>query len=361
MQSDVRRFAPEQLVEFVVSALTRLDVALADARLTAEVLVQADLRGIDSHGVARLFYYVWRLKSGLINPHPQIQVLKETPCTALLDGDNGLGQVVATAAMRRCLEKAASAGLGVVSVRRSNHFGIAACYAMMALERDMIGLALSNAVRLVVPTFGRTPLFGTNPLSVVFPAHRERPFVLDMATSVVSFGKIEEALRKGEPIPAGWGLDAEGRPTEDPGAVMNQGMLLPLGGLLTELGGHKGYGLGVVVEVLSALLSGADFGLRQAGLTDQGARPANVGHLFAAIAIEQFLPLEDFKANMDLLLSELKGCPHQAGQPRVYIHGEKEYEQAEERRRAGIPLHPQVIAGLNNIAADLGMDPFARS
>ena len=355
---DRRRYPAQEVIDFVIAVLMKLDVPADDARVTAEVLVESDLRGIESHGVARLFFYVWRLKSGLINPHPEIKVVRETPCTALIDGDDGLGQVVSTFAMNKCIELASKSGLGLVTVGHSNHFGIAGVYPMMALENDMIGLALTNAHSLVAPTFGVKAMFGTNPISIAFPAGEECPYVLDMATSTVPFGKIEEAVRNNEKIPAGWGMDRYGNVTEDPAEVFQEGILMPLGGP-TELGGHKGYGLGIMVDILSSMLSGADYGPKQEGLTGMGEKPSNVGHLFGAAVIDNFVPLDLFKTTMDAYIREFRACPKQEGQERVYIHGEIEFEHAEKRRAEGIPLNPHVVTFLNNIAEDLGMEPFS--
>lgn len=353
-----RRYPAQEVIDFVIAALMKLEVPEEDARVTAEVLVESDLRGIESHGVARFFLYVWRLKAGLINAHPEIKVVKETASTALIDGDDGLGQVVSTFAMNKCIELAEKSGLGLVTVGHSNHFGIAGVYPMMALAHDMIGLALTNANSLVAPTFGSKAMFGTNPISVAIPAGNERPYVLDMATSTVPFGKIEEAIRNGEKIPPGWGLDRHGNITEDPAEVFQEGILMPLGGP-TELGGHKGYGLAILVDILSSMLSGADYGPKQEGLTGMGEKPSNVGHLFGAARIDNFVPLDLFKATMDTYIGEFRACPKQAGQDRVYIHGEIEFEHAEKRRAEGIPLNPHVVTFLNNIAEDLAMEPFS--
>ncbi len=217
------RVDAQALKRFVAGVFEGLGVPPEDAEITADVLVEADLRGINSHGVARLPRYVKGLREGLIEPQAEVKVVRETPATALLDGGNGLGQVVGVRAMERCIRKAEEVGAAFVSVRNSNHYGIAGYYAMMALPHDMIGVSLTNSRPLVVPTFGKRAMLGTNPISVAVPTKDERPFVLDMATSIVPMGKVEVAHRKGEPLPLGWAVDGEGRPTTDAATVLAEG------------------------------------------------------------------------------------------------------------------------------------------
>ena len=352
----------EDLRHFCRRVFESLDVPAEDAAITAEVLVAADLRGVDSHGVVRLRRYVDGLRNGIMLAHPKVEVVRETAATALLDGGGGLGQPIGARAMRLAMDKAQGVGAGFVAVRNSNHYGIAGYYAMMALEQDLIGLSMTNASPLVVPTFGRDAILGTNPLSLAAPANQERPFVLDMATSVVPVGKLELYHLLGKPIPKGWATDEKGLATTDPGlAVRNVrqrlgGGLLPLGGEGEELGGHKGYGLALMVDILCGVLSGAGFADR---LPDWGQRgrkdPDNLGHFFGALRVEAFRPLEEFKADMDEIIRRLKGSPKAQGQSRIYIHGEKEWEMAEKRGREGIPLPAPVVESLEKVGQEVGV------
>jgi LDH2 family malate/lactate/ureidoglycolate dehydrogenase len=244
-------YKEEDLKKYIVCYFKRWGVPAEDARLAAEVLVSADTRGVDSHGIIRLnSYYGSRLRQGLIDPLSPITTLKETPTTLSLDGGNGLGHPVGVRAMRRCIEKAESTGLAMVTVRNSNHYGIAGYYAMMALPHDMIGLSFTNSGPLVAPTHGRKAMLGTNPIAVAVPAFSRRPFVLDMATSIVPIGRVSVYQKEGRPLPAGWGIDKAGKVTEDPQEVISGGALMPLGGP-EILRGYKGYGLALMVDIFS--------------------------------------------------------------------------------------------------------------
>jgi L-2-hydroxycarboxylate dehydrogenase (NAD+) len=353
---------PDALRGLVVRVMEKLGVAPEDAATTADVLVAADLRGIDSHGVARLARYVNGLKTELMVAQPRERVVLETPTTATVDAGAGLGQPVSFRAMTLAIQKATEYGCGFVTVRNSNHYGIAGYYAMMALEQDMIGMSMTNAAVLVVPTFARDAMYGTNPIALAVPAGQERPFVLDMATSTVPRGKLEVYDRLEKPIPLGWATDERGVPTADVRCVLDNfvqragGGLLPLGGAGEEFSGHKGYGVGLLVEILSAVLPGAAF-LTSVYPRDAAGHPlpANLGHFFGAWRVDAFRPLEEFKADMDELIRQLKEAPRAEGAARVWIHGEKEAEAAERRHTEGLPLNPKVEAGLRQIAADLGV------
>src|SRR5947209_9292399 len=256
---DVTSYSAEALHQFAARVLELAGVPPADAALAADVLLAADLRGIDSHGVARLRGYFEALRAGEMNPTPEIRLVRETVSTATVDADNGLGLVVGPRANEIAMEKALEAGSGWVAVRNTNHFGIAGYYVLQALERDLIGWAMTNSSALVAPLFGVGRMLGTNPLAIAFPGLEEPPIVIDFATSAVAFGKIEIARRKGDPIPLGWAIAADGRPTTDPTDVYEGGALLPVGST-RELGGHKGYALAMMVDVLSGVLSGANWG-----------------------------------------------------------------------------------------------------
>ena len=356
------RVRAEALRHLCQQVFERLEVPEEDAAITADVLVAADLRGIDSHGVARLKRYVDGLRAGIMIASPRVQVIRETPSTALIDGGGGLGQPTGVRAMRLAMDKAQEVGAGFVAVRNSNHYGIAGYYAMMALEQELIGISMTNASPLVVPTFGQEAVLGTNPLSLAAPANRERSFVLDMATSVVPVGKLERYRLLGKPIPKGWATDEGGLATTDPGLVVRNvsqrlgGGLLPLGGEGEELGGHKGYGLALMVDILSGVLSGAGFADRLPPWGQKGKKqPDNLGHFLGALKVDAFRPLEEFKADMDEVIRCLKGSAKAEGESRIYIHGEKEWEMEEERRKRGIPLHPGVVAMMKQIAEELNL------
>ncbi len=351
------------LRDFCAQVFQRLDVPEEDARIAADVLVSSDLRGIDSHGVARLHRYVRGIRNGIMLPRPEVSVVSETATTALIDGGAGLGHPVSYRAMQRAIGKALEYGSGFVSVRKSNHFGIAGYYAMMALEHDCIGIAMTNAGRLAVPTFGREAMLGTNPIAVAAPAGEDYPFVLDMATSTVPMGKLEIYDRLEKPMPLGWATDETGTPITDAGRAMrlarrrHGGGLLPLGGAGEQLSGHKGYGLALMVEILTGVLAGAAYSdlIASEAAPEGERRPINLGHLFGALRVDAFRPADGFKAAMDDLQRRLKNTPRAEGQDRIYVHGEKEYEESERRSRQGIPLNRKVVASLHQIASELGV------
>ena len=328
----------------------RLGLTATDAATAADVLVQADLMGVDSHGVSNYIQllYVPGLRSGTISARPQIEVVHETPISAVIDGGGGIGLVVGTRAMTTAIEKARAAGIGLVAVRNSRHYGAAGNYARMALAHDMIGFSVTNSDKLVVPTYGRESRIGTNPIGVAVPAGVEPPFLLDMATSTVPLGKIMLARRNGLPLPVGWAADHDGVPTTDPEVAFSALRLLPLGGT-PEQGSHKGYGLGVVVDVLSGVLSGAGVAVGQ-GLGGQ------VGHFFAALRVDLLRPIEAFKAGMDEYLEALRETPAAPGHDRVFYAGLMEHESEVARRRDGIPLHRDVVGYLDRLAGELGLD-----
>ena len=354
------RVQPDALKDFCVRALQQMDVPEDDARITATVLVAADLRGISSHGVARLHRYVNGLRDGVMAARPGTKVVTETPTTLLIDADGGLGQPVSYQAMEKAIQKADEYGVGFATVRNSNHFGIAGYYSMMALEHDCIGISMTNAAVLVVPTFGRDAMLGTNPISVAAPAGEEWPFVLDMATSTVPRGKLEVYRRMEKSIPLGWATDETGEPTTETGHVLDNlkeragGGLLPLGGAGELLGGHKGYGLTLLVDILSGVLPGAAYANLVYPKDEEGKPlPSAIGHFFGAWRVDAFRPVDEFKAAMDDLQRRLKNAPKAEDQDRIYVHGEKEYEEMERNSREGVPLNPKVAADLRAIGDEL--------
>jgi L-2-hydroxycarboxylate dehydrogenase (NAD+) len=348
-------FRATDLKDFMVRFFEKLNVSNADAQIAADILLTADLRGVDSHGIIRLqTYYGSRLLAKAIDPTSPVSIIRETPTSLALDGGNGLGQVVAHQAMQRCIDKASLSGLCVTTVRNSNHYGIAGYYAMMALPHDMIGISFTNSQPLVAPTYGRQALLGTNPIAVAVPAGKHRPYVLDMATSIVPIGRVTVYEKAGKKIPEGWGIDKNGQVTTSPEEVLHGGALMPLGGT-DILRGYKGYGLAMLVDIFSGVLSGA----ATAGNVGDPANPkgANVGHFFAAMRIDAFRPAEEFKSDMDALMDQLIQSPKATGQERIYIHGEKEFERAEKYRRDGIPLLSEVVKGLKTAGEKVGV-PF---
>jgi LDH2 family malate/lactate/ureidoglycolate dehydrogenase len=291
--------------------------------------------------------YFEALRSGRFNPRPEISVVRETPTTALVDGDNGVGAIVSRYAMNLAIQKAKEHAVGLVTVRNSRHFAAAGIYAMMALEHNLIGLAMTNASPQVVPTYGQEERFGTNPIAVAVPAGREQCWVLDMATSVVATNKLTVAARKGESIPEGWITDREGNPVTDPKTPRSQRLVVPLGST-PGASSYKGYGLAVWVDIMCGVLSGNGFGLR--------LPEGRVGHFFGAIDIEAFVPLEQFKSMMDQLLDDLNNTPTIPGADRVLYAGERERDTEADRRANGIPLHPALAADLQAMAAELGVE-----
>jgi len=346
--------APD-LTDYMIRFFRKLGVSEPHAKTAAEILISADLRGVSSHGIIRLHsYYGSRILKGLIDPTSPFTTVQETPATLLIDGGNGLGMLVGRYAMQAAIDKAHHNGAAFVTVRNSNHYGIAGYYAMMALPHDMIGISFTNAQPLVAPTYGRTRIIGTNPIAVAAPALHERPYVLDMATSIVPIGKITVYDKAGESIPEGWGVDKDGRVTTNPSDVLKGGALLPLGGS-DIMRGYKGYGLGLMVDILSGVLSGAGFG-PEVGAPGRDA-PANVGHFFAAINISAFRDPQEFKSDLDQLISTVKDAPKAAGQERIFIHGEKEFELYERNMRDGVPLLVEVVKGLQEAGDQIGV-PF---
>ncbi len=339
-------FREEDLKQYVARFFEHFLVPSADAAIAADVIIQADLRGIASHGISKLYqYYGNRLEAGRINPRSELKILKETRNTVSFDGGNGIGHVLASRAMEACIQKAKEYSVGIGTVCNSNHFGIAGYYAMMAVEHNLIGGCFTNSEALVAPTFGKARVLGTNPISLAVPALNRPSFVLDMATSIKPLGQVLLHEVQGKAIPLGWGMDSRGDQTTVPGDVRNGGALLPLGGS-EQMSGYKGYGLALLVEILSGVLSGSGLGTAVGSPLSTGGPPANVGHFFIAIDIESFRPFSDFVKDLEALLEQIVLSAKVAGESRIYVHGEKEYEQTLEYRRAGIPILAPVVEEL---------------
>lgn len=343
-------FSYQQLFSFTNKIFKSIGCNEKDATTATKVLLSADLRGIDSHGIARLTGYVRLWEAKRVNATPQIKIIHETPSTAVVDGDSGLGLVVAPFAMQVAIDKAKNVGTGWVSVQNSNHFGIAGYHAMMALQNDMIGIAMTNASALVAPTFSKERMLGTNPICVTIPAGEEPAFVADLATTTAANGKLEILQRKNLSAPAGWIQDKDGNSTTDAHALKNGGALLPLGGD-KEHGSHKGYALGAIVDIFSAILSGANYGPWVPPFPAYVPMPENqpgkgIGHFFGAMRIDAFRPADEFKQNMDNWIRRFRSAKTIDGKKKVMIPGDPEREMESIRMKEGIALLPAVIDDL---------------
>ena len=359
---EIRVFPIDVLREFSTRIFLHFGVPKADAAQAADVLASADLRGIDSHGVARLTSYFDLLSEGLINPTPKIKILRSTPSTATLDGDNGLGLVVGPQANKIAMDMAEKAGSGWVSICNTNHFGIAGYYVLQALKRDMIGWAMTNSTKLVTPLWGAERMLGTNPIAIAFPGKEEPPIVIDMATCAAAYGKIEMARRRGQPIPQGWGIDNQGRETTNPGDIVAGGALLPLGSD-RERSGHKGYGLAVMVDVLCGALSGANWGPFTPPFALRQEVPARsvgrgIGHFFGAMRIDGFIEADEFKRQIDDFVRTFRATKPAPGTNGPLIPGDPEREAENLRSKEGVPLIMPVVEELRVISKKIGI-PFS--
>jgi L-2-hydroxycarboxylate dehydrogenase (NAD+) len=346
----------EKLLAFVQQVFLTFGITQPEAYICADNLVLADLRGIPSHGVARLKRYVDGMKNGTILPHSKPTIDKEQPSTAAVDGHAGLGQVIGHFATQLAINKARNSGVGVVTVRNSNHYGIAGYYSKMILESGFLGISMTNSAPLVVPTFGRDMVLGTNPISLTAPTKRNKPFFLDMATSVVPRGKLEVYDRLGKTMPEGWAVDAKGKVTTSAAEVLKNminrsgGGILPLGGEGESFSGYKGYGLALLVDVLCGVLSGGAYADMVDSKDANGEnQPAAVSHFFMALKIENFVDQDTFCENLDNLIDRIKNSTKAEGRPRIYIHGEKEQELYEKHKSAGVPLDDKTFQSLQAI------------
>jgi L-2-hydroxycarboxylate dehydrogenase (NAD+) len=352
----VRRTAERDLHTFTTHLLVRVGLREEDATATADVLVASDVRGIASHGMARLAYYVLSLENGGIDPRATPEIVRESATTAVLDARHGMGHPAGIRAMTLAIEKAAAHDLGTVTVRHSNHYGIAGYYAMMALERDMIGISMTNTHPGVAPTGGRSRVYGTNPIAIAIPTAGPLPFVLDMATSAVPYGRLEVASRRGTSLAEGWALDADGRPTTNTDAALI-GMLLPLGGAVIT-SGYKGYGLALAIELLSAVLPGSLYGPLVHPMAD-GSSPSDLGQFFMAINVAAFDDPTSFKERAADLLRLVKDSPRADIDTEILVAGEKEQRATETARQLGVPIEEPVAVVLEELAARYGISsPF---
>jgi L-2-hydroxycarboxylate dehydrogenase (NAD+) len=354
-------FKAEKLEQFSTEVFMHFGIPNKDATLAAEVLSKADRRGIDSHGVARLHTYFDMLTLGRINPNPKVKIVREKKSVATVDGDNGLGLVVGPKANEIAMDKATQHGSGWVSVCNTNHYGIAGYYCMKALERDMIGWSMTNSTKLVAPLWGAERMLGTNPIGIAFPGLKSPPIVIDLATSAAAYGKIEIAKRKNAPVPKGWIINNKGEMTTDPMDMINGGALLPLGSE-RELGGHKGYALSAMVDILTSVLSGANWGpfappfaLRQE--IPERSVGKGIGHFFGAMEIDGFMEVNEFKKRIDEWIEVFRNTKTGSPDVKVLIPGDPEREQEIIREKTGIPLLQPVVDDLLDISKQTGI-PF---
>lgn len=360
MKTEYVHITIEALQRFCQQVFQACGLSAEDAAIAADVLVAADARGIPSHGTARLPRYVNGLETGVVRPGAAVEVVMDTPMSLVVDAHGAMGAPVSARTMRQIIAKAQKNGAAFGCVRDSTHFGIAGYYAMMALDADMLGIAMTNTAALGVPTFGRQVMFGTNPLAFAAPADEERAFVLDMATTVVTRGKIEVYDRLGKDLPPGWAVDQHGRTAKDTASLLDDmfhrvgGGILPLGGEGELFSGYKGYGLAVMVDILCAVLCGAPFG---PDVADTATSSGRVSHFFGAIQIAAFRDPREFRRDMDRMLRDLRHTPPAEGAERVYFAGQKEFEAEAECRRNGIPLLEQTYTQFCAIAAKYNLAP----
>lgn len=352
-------FSSKQLRDFTTQVFMYFNVPQKDAVLAADVLAYSDEHGIDSHGIARFKTYCDLLKAKRINPTPTIKIIREKGSVATVDGDNGLGLVVGPKSMEIAMQKAQEHGSGWVSVCNTNHYGAAGYYPVMALKEDLIGMSMTNTTAGVAPFNGVEKMLGTNPIAIAFPGLNEPPVIIDFASSAVSYGKVEIAKRKGEQIPLGWCIDKNGYPTTDPAEMINGGALLPLGGS-ADGSGHKGYCMASMVDILTAVLSGANWGPFAIPFAIHVAPSAKqvgkgIGHFFGAWDIEGFRDKTEFKQNIDEWIKTMRGTRSQPGMQIVLIPGDPEREAFKIRSKEGIPLHKEVVASLEAIAKLTGV------
>lgn len=339
---------------FIREVLKRLRLPAPHASKVGDVLVAADLAGVEGEGSSRLPHYASRIGSGLINPAANIQVFHQERAAAIVDGDNGMGHVVGARSMELAMEMAKEFGVAAVAARNSNDFGMTGYYARLALAEQMIGIAVSNAAPAMVPTYGTRPMLGSNPLAIAIPSPEdEAPFVLDMATTATSRGELEDAVRRKVKIPAGLALDSSGEPTKIPRTALEAMMLLPLGSN-PETGSYKGYGLALGIDALAGVLSGGSFGRELAGAEGRHPAVAGIGHFFLVIRLRAFSPWVKFRNRFKDMLRQVTTAPAK-GAPRIYYPGEAEFAIEQERRATGIPLDRGVATELEGLARRLDM------
>jgi L-2-hydroxycarboxylate dehydrogenase (NAD+) len=358
-------FVPPSILEsFMADVFIKFGTPPEEADACAEILITADLHGVESHGIGRIKYYFDRLKSRQHQPITNLQIVRESPTTAVIDGNHGMGMIVGKKCMQLAIEKARQYGMGAVAARNSTHFGIAGYYATMAVKEGMIGMTFTNARPAISPTFSVMPMLGTNPIAFGAPTDEEFPFIYDAATSITQRGKIEVASRAEKPIPAGWVINQNGETDTEPNSVLN-GLnkstcaLLPLGGFTETLGSHKGYGLATMVEILSASLQTGAFLYGLTGFDNQGNKQHyKVGHFFMAMNVENFTDLATFKRTTGDILRELRSADKAPGCDRIYTAGEKEFELEKKIREQGVSINANLQEEISIVQKDLGLNQY---
>ncbi len=349
MSNDVPRVPAERLAAFILRVFTAAGVPAGDAQTLANLMVEADLRGSDTHGVIRLPLYVRRLRAGGVNATPNIRVVSNRPSAALIDGDNGMGHLVMRRAAELAIEKAKATGVGWVGARMSNHAGPAALYVTMPLKHDMIGLYFAVGSSNHLPPWGGSEsLLGTNPMAVAVPALDEPPIVLDMSPTVAAYGKVRLKAQRGEPMPVGWMIDREGKPLTDPKRA-DEGHLLPIGD-------YKGSGLSLIIGLLAGALNRAAIGRDVVDFVKEAGKPTNTGQAIAALLIEAFLPPLEFKRAVDRLIRDIRNSPRLPGVDRIWLPGEQSHTKLLDRRAHGVPLPKALRESLDGIARDLNIE-----
>ncbi len=353
----------DTLKNFIKDVFIKLEVPEGHAEIIADVLITSDLRGIDSHGIQRCKMYYDRIKKGIYDPKTKIKIIRDDLTTAVLDGNNGMGHVIAYLAMRLAIDKAKKYGLGAVAVRNSSHFGIAGYYSLMAIKEGMIGFVTTNTRPSVPPTFGAEPMLGTNPLTYGAPTDESFPFLLDCATSIIQRGKVEVYNRLHKPLPHGVIISNNGNSKTDPEVVLNKlgnrsAALLPLGGMGEDTSGHKGYGYATFAEILSSALQDGVYLKDTAGVTEEGQERLKVGHFFLVINIQNFIPIERFQEITGNIMRGLRSSKKAPGKEKIYTAGEKEYHSEVERRNTGIPINKSIQNDIKLMQKELGLDGY---
>lgn len=353
------RFTYEQLKTFSEDAFVKFGFSKEDAEIITDVLLTSDLYGIDSHGMQRLVRYHKSIETGLIDIKSKPETVLETPVSAVIDGNNGMGQIISYNAMKLAIKKAKESGIGIVTVRNSNHYGIAGYYANMACREQLIGMSMTNTKAIMVPTFGKQAMLGSNPIAIAMPAE-PYDFFFDSSTTVVTRGKLELYNKLEKPLPEGWAMAANGKVATDASEVLKNisdssgGGILPLGGELEKTGSHKGYGYGMICEIFTAILS--------LGATSNHTytdKKGKVCHSFIAINPEIFGDREQIKQGLSVLLDELRNSPKAENAERIYTHGEKEHFAYIERMKNGIEIDTKTVSEMVDLCSYLGMDKEA--
>src|SRR5271155_5227162 len=351
MTENDSRVPAERLTAFVVRAFIAAGIPATDAETLAQLMVEADLRGSDTHGVIRLPLYVRRIRAGGINPRPNIRLVSDRPSAALVDGDNGMGHLVMRRAAEVAIEKAKATGIGWVGARMSNHAGPAALYVTMPLKHDMIGLYFAVGSSNHLPPWGGSEsLLGTNPMAVAVPAHQEPPIVLDMAPTVAAYGKVRLKAQRGEQMPVGWMIDRAGKPLTDPKRA-DEGHLLPIGD-------YKGYGLSLIIGLLAGALNRAAIGREVIDFVKETGKASNTGQAIAALSVETFMPAEEFKRAVDGLIRDIRNSRRLPGVERIWLPGEQSHAKLLDRRAHGVPMPKVLRESLDTVARDLNVAPL---